>query len=202
MIEARLKDVLQQGQNLHEEILHSIGLETLNQCAKQLQQARRIYVAGVRSCYPVAYYFHYACRMFLDNVTLLDGQGGTFADELRRIAPEDVLLTISFQPYSRQVVRAVDYAVEHGAGIIALTDSPLSPLLRSDKLTPLILPAVPPSFFHGVVPAMAVVQALVMLLITHGGASALSGLSDSESQLDAFEAYWLEGEPRSKGLVS
>ncbi|CCQ73633.1 MurR/RpiR family transcriptional regulator [Magnetospira sp. QH-2] len=196
-VERLMQDVFDQGRSIPRELTNQ-----LSHCADLLGQARHIYVAGVRSCFPVAFYFQYACRMFRDNVVLLDGQGGTFADDLRRIGPEDVVLAVSFQPYSRNVVRVVDFAISRKARVIALTDSPLSPLLPGDDVVPLVLRSATPSFFHSVVPAMAVIQGLVMMLIANGGDAALDGLEDSESQLDAFEAYWLDGDRRRGGLLS
>jgi len=173
-------------------IANDVGFDVISACAKQIKQARHIFVGGVRSCYPAAFYFQYACRMFENNVTLLDGRGGTFADDLRAVSEDDVLIAISFAPYSRAVVRSVEYASSRGAKVIALTDSSVSPLLKMDGVIPLIVRTSSPSFFNSVVPAMSVMQALVLLLLADGGDDALTELSNSESQLSAFGAYWYE----------
>ncbi|MDH3335936.1 MAG: MurR/RpiR family transcriptional regulator [Rhodospirillaceae bacterium] len=171
-------------------IAENIGHETLSQCANAMANARHVYVGGVRSCYPVAFYFQYACSMFKNNVSLIDGRGGTFADDLRGVEKGDVLLAISFTPYGRNMVHAVDYASGRGAHIIAITDSILSPILKAKNTTPLIVQTSSPSFFHSVVPAMSVVQTLVLFLMANGGENALKKLSESEAQLNTFEAYW------------
>ena len=173
-------------------IVNDVGFDVLCACAEQIKQARHVFVGGVRSCYPAAFYFQYACRMFENNVTLLDGRGGTFADDLRAVSEDDVLIAISFAPYSRAVVRSVEYATSRGAKVIALTDSSVSPLLKIDSVVPLIVRTSSPSFFNSVVPAMSVMQALVLLLLADGGDDALTELSNSESQLSAFGAYWYE----------
>ena len=167
-----------------------IGYDALSKCAEVLAKARRVYVGGVRSCYPAAYHFKYSCRMFKDNVTLLDGHGSVLADELRSAAQGDVLLAISFSPYSRDMVNAVDFASSRGVKIIALTDSALSPLLKYEGAIPLVVQTSTPSFFHSMVPAMVAVQTLVLLLIANGGEAALGALSETEAQLNAMDAYW------------
>lgn len=174
-----------------------LGFDALSQCANLIGNARRVYVGGNRSCYPAAFYFQYACRMFKDNITLLNGHGGTFADDLRCAGKDDVFLAISFSPYSRSMVQAVEYASSRGVRIIALTDSTLSPLLKAKSASPLVVRTSSPSFFHSVVPAMSVVQALVLLLIANGGQKALDELHESEAQLDAFETYWNSADRRT-----
>jgi len=81
-----------------QETYTSLGEAKLAAAERLLAAAPRIFVIGVRSLYPVAYFFHYACRMFLDSTILLTGQGGSFADELRRVEARDVILAIGYEP--------------------------------------------------------------------------------------------------------
>lgn len=164
----------------------------INQAVEVLCHARNIFAVGVRSLYPAAFYFHYACRMFTNKVHLVGGHGGTFADQLRGVGEGDVVLATSFSPYSRNSVRAVDYAQDHGARVVAITDSAVSPISRGPDTISLVVSNDSPSLFHSIVPAMGVVEALVMLMIARGGSKALAALEDSEEQLNGFDAYWLE----------
>jgi len=190
--DALLNEMLAMEHANLDSIANDVGFDVLSTCAEYIKNARQVYVGGVRSCYPAAFYFQYACRMFESNVTLLDGRGGTFADDLRAVGEDDVLIAISYAPYSRVVVRAVEYASSRGATVIALTDSTVSPLLKVDGVTPLVVRTSSPSFFNSVVPAMSVMQALALLLLADGGEDALTELSNSETQLSAFGAYWYE----------
>lgn len=173
-------------------IIKEVGVEAIIQAADILCAARKIVFVGVRSLYPVAFYMHYATRMFSDNVDLVDGIGGTFADQLRGVGEGDVVLAISFSPYSRNTVRAVDYAVKHGAKVIAITDSAVSPIARHPGATALVVRNDSPSFFYSVVPAMAVAEILVMMMAAHGGERALKALEESAEQLNGFDQYWVE----------
>ncbi len=198
-VDLMLADMLEMEHANLDSIAESVGFDALHETAQMIVDARHVFVAGVRSCYPAAFYFRYACRMFNDKVTLLEDRGGTFADDLRSVGPSDIVLAISFAPYSRSIVRAVQYAAQRGGQVIALTDSPVSPLLGANKTKPLIVRTSSLSFFHSVVPAMSVVQALVMLLIAQGGEKALAELSESEAQLSACDAYWHNGEAQKVG---
>lgn len=179
-------------------IIDELGTDAIVEAANALSEARKIFYVGVRSLYPVAFYLHYASRMFTHNVELVDSHGGTFADQLRGVGKGDVVLATSFSPYSRSTVRAVDYALEHGAKIIVITDSSVAPIARHPGTTALVVRKDSPSFFHSVVPAMAVAEALVMLMIARGGDRALQDLEESEEQLNSFDAYWLEKVTRAR----
>ncbi|HEX7124237.1 MAG TPA: MurR/RpiR family transcriptional regulator [Thermodesulfobacteriota bacterium] len=171
------------------------GVDRFLACAAALEGARTLYVLGLRSCFPLAFFFHYVHRLFRDNGVLLDGRGGTFPDDLRGIGTRDVLLAISLAPYTRDTVRAVEFAVGRGATIVALTDSPVSPLARLARHT-LLFTTDTPSFFHSVTAAMSIVEALLALLVARGGDRAVAAISASEAQLASFAAYWRERAPK------
>jgi DNA-binding MurR/RpiR family transcriptional regulator len=158
-----------------------------------VDQARRVCVLGQRSCYAPAYFFNYVYRLFRTNSVLLQDQGGTVADELRAIGAGDLLLVITVAPYTTSVVRAVRYAKEQGVKVLAITDDPLGPVGRAADAA-LLVTAATPSFFHSVVPVMALVQALLALLVARGDRDALAAIETSERQLARFDAYWPEDE--------
>ena len=175
------------------DLQEKVGYSLLIECADQIRSARRVYVCGARSSYPAAFYFHYAYRMFNDNIRLLDGHGDTSADNLRGIGPDDVLLAISVSPYSRMTQSAVNYASSQGASVIAMTDSPVSPMVKEHKTKAIVLSTKSPSLFRSVVPAMTAVQALLLLLLGEGGEDAIHELSATEAQLKAFGVYRVNG---------
>lgn len=165
------------------------GPERLAACAKRLARARRVFILGLRSCYPVAFAFHYSYRMFRDNGVLLDGQGGAFSDDLRAFSADDVIIAISFEPYSRETVQAVAYAKARGGDVVALTDSVVSPLAeQADDV--LLLTLESPSFFPSVTSAVSLAQSLLAVMVAEGGQAALDAIDESERQLEMFSAYW------------
>ncbi len=170
--------------------------ERLAKLAATMEGAVHIYVVGMRKCLPVAFYIHYACRMFHQGVTLLGGFAGTMADELRDLGPDDVLLAISFDPYTRETVRAARHAVAMGATLVAITDSPLSPLAEGAAEI-LVVANASPSFFRSLVAAMALAEALVAFLVARGGDQAIETLTQTESQLDGFGIYLQRPERRA-----
>ncbi|MFN6976493.1 MAG: MurR/RpiR family transcriptional regulator [Gemmobacter sp.] len=165
------------------------NLRALDAAVPLLAGARRIYVLGLRSLFPVAFYFHYVCRMFSGKSVLLTGLGGTFADDLRNVERDDVLLAISYHPYAADTVRAVAFAHERGARIVAITDSHVSPILRPDGVG-LIVSNTSTSLFPTPVPVLSVVQVLVTLMLAHGNSDeTLAAIRRSQDQLDRFGTY-------------
>jgi len=183
------KDMFESNATILHQTFDANGEARFEACAKLLASAGRIYVVGLRSCYPVAFFFHYVCRMFRDDVILLDGQGGTYADNLRSFGPGDVIFAVSVEPYSHQTMRAVEFARDHGGKAVALTDSPVSPLAKSAAQS-LIIGNETPSFFDSIVGAIAAVEVLLAFMVAEGGGDALSNIRESEEQLSGFEAYW------------
>lgn len=168
---------------------------TVQAITETLVGSRRVFVIGLRSCYPVAFCFHYAYRMFRRSVHLLDGGGGTFADDLRDVGAGDAILAVSVEPYTSETVRAVAYAKTQGSTVVALTDAVLSPLAAHADHA-LLVRREGPSFFGSLAAALAVAEALIVLLVANGGNAALEAIERSERQLEEFEAYWHEGQTR------
>ena len=106
----------------------AVAASQFRSAVRLLASARRIHVIAQRRAFPVAFYFAYALNQLELTAHLLDGVGGMLRELQRGIEPKDVLLAISFRNYSPDVIEVA--AACHGRGIpvIAMTDSPLSPL--------------------------------------------------------------------------
>ena len=186
------------GANLHDTFAAN-GSERFEACARAILKGRRVYVAGLRSCYPVAFFFHYIYGMFRHNAFLLTGGGGSFGDNLRGFGREDVLIAIGFEPYTRDIIHAVRYVRDLGGTVVVLTDTLVSPLLDKDADLALIIRNESASFFHSISPAIAVAEALAALIVVEEGEDALHAIEDSTSQLARFMAYWNAPTERAAG---
>jgi DNA-binding MurR/RpiR family transcriptional regulator len=161
----------------------------LNHAAEMITKARSVYVIGLRSLFPVSYYFHYASRLFANKTVLLTGLGGTFADELRSVGRQDVVLVFSYRPYSKEAVTSVRFARERGARIIAVTDSNVAPVTDADGIS-FVISNSSKSLFPTVLPALAIAQVLVTLLVSAGNEDTLAAITRSQEQLDEFGVYF------------
>ena len=155
---------------------------------RALAKANHIYVLGVRSLFPVAYYFHYVLSTFRPGVTLVAGMGGTGVDELRRIGSRDALVCFTSLPYSVISVQATALAEQRGATLIAVSDSHLSPVAEKATVT-ILAPNANLAVFPSVVPHMAVAHTLAQLMVSHGGEEVLAEARNSDAQLKQFGVY-------------
>ncbi|HEY7903088.1 MAG TPA: MurR/RpiR family transcriptional regulator [Casimicrobiaceae bacterium] len=151
--------------------------------------ARRVGFLGVRASFGIAYQFRYAYHLIARNGVLFDGIGGTLQDQVDALTRSDVLVAISQEPYSMPTVRAVDAAGARGVGIVALTDSALSPLARNAAHT-LLFRTGSVSFFGSMVGPLALVELLVARLAARGGKAVLARLGEVEKRLTQQNAYW------------
>ena len=95
----------------------------------KIMTSRHVYILGVRSSSFVAGYLHFYLHLIFDNVTLVtSNSAGDILESILRIGPGDVLVGISFPRYSQSTVKGVQFAHDRGAEVIAITDSPMSPL--------------------------------------------------------------------------
>lgn len=105
-----------------------IDEQQLCQAISMLDQAENIYVIGLRRSFSVASYLIYALRHLERRAFLIDGLGGMFTEQLSMVSSKDVVVAISYSPYSTEVLELVELGAKHGACQIAITDSMVSPL--------------------------------------------------------------------------
>ena len=169
-------------------LCESDTLSHLSAMADRLDKARRIYVLGQRSCHSVAWHFHYVMTLLGEKTVHLDGPAGTSGDALIRASAEDVLLAISISPYSLYTLELAEAAREKGMGIVAITDSEVSPLVAIAEHV-VLCPTESQTFFHTLAPTLAVSEVLCGLLATHNRASALEELKRADRHLSAMNTY-------------
>ena len=133
-----------------------------------LEGAGTIYVLGLRPMFAAAFYFFYVMRTFAANLVLVEDRMGMLIDEIGPMAAQDVLLVISFEPYSTGSIAAAAHARSVDASVIALTDSDLSPIATSATKT-LVIPTASTSFYQSLIPTLAVLEAIVSLGAAAGG---------------------------------
>ena len=107
----------------------TIEAEALGQAVDILSNARSLCLAGTRRVYPVVAYLLYALRRLGLRAELLDNAGGNAERQAELLGPGDVVLAISFTPYAAETVGLATIAARRGADIVAITDSPFSPLI-------------------------------------------------------------------------
>lgn len=109
-----------------------------------------------------------------------------FGTDLSDAGPGDVAVVFDFFRYRRQVATAARIFANAGVTVVAITDSPLSPLVElADIWCQIEIPAIGP--FDSSVPVVAMCELLVA-----GVAKALH--DDATDRIDRIEALWKDTE--------
>jgi DNA-binding MurR/RpiR family transcriptional regulator len=157
--------------------------------AKSLHRAKRIWIAGFRSCRSVAELLNYELRLFRpDQVQLVGGSGPEDLD-LGAFGANEAVVVIGFAPYSRISVLAARAARRCNATLIALADSAAAPMAEGADHVLLYEAASSPGFFPSLTGAIAIAQSLAAVTFALGGASAKKRLQDTEARLAATSQY-------------
>jgi DNA-binding MurR/RpiR family transcriptional regulator len=161
------------------------SIRELEQAVDWMIEARRVYVLGLGLAYPLAYNFWYVARMGFDHFILSPRHGSLPSDDVIRMDERDCLLAMTFQPYRRDTLSAVQQAKERGARIIGVTDSSAATLCREADLG-LVAPTHTPQFFQSNAAVAALLETLCALLVIRGGDAA-------SAAVEAFHsARWKE----------
>jgi DNA-binding MurR/RpiR family transcriptional regulator len=157
--------------------------------AKALHSARRLWIAGFRSCRSVAQLLHYQLRLFRPDAVRLVGGASPEDLDFGAFRAGDALVVIGFTPYSRLSVLAAHAARESECTIIAITDSRTAPMAEGADHLLLFDAATAPGFFPSLAGAIVLAQALVATAFTLGGEAAQMRLRETEARLAALSQY-------------
>jgi len=108
----------------------------------------------------------------------------TFGADACDAGPSDAAVVIDFFRYRRRVTQAAQLLARSGVVIVAITDSPLSPLVElTDTWCEIEVPAIGP--FDSSVPAVAIAELLVSRV-------ARDLQDEATARIDRIEALWQE----------
>ncbi|WP_299818417.1 MurR/RpiR family transcriptional regulator [uncultured Roseibium sp.] len=158
-------------------------LVRLSDAATLLAGARRVYCLGLRASHPIAWQLNYILSLVGDKSVLLDDIANTGSDRIRFAGKEDVLFAVTVTPYTQLTLDIVDYAHKQGVPVVALTDSPVSPLAKRATIT-IATTTESPSFYHSMTPAFLLAEILAVLVAGQGEKETLEALR----QVDSYHA--------------
>ena len=154
-----------------------------------LLSARRIYVLGVRSSASLASFLCYYLRYLFDDVRqLMQLSESEVFEALVRIAPQDVLVGISFPRYCSATVRAMELARTRGARTVALTDCAASPIARNADCV-LLAGSGMVSLVDSMVAPMSVINALLVAVASRRKSETTQTFDKLEEIWDSYHVY-------------
>ena len=141
--------------------LEQTDREQFRQAVDTLVQAKRIYVIGARSAAVLARFLVFYFNIMFDHVKIIHTTSASeMFEQILNIGEGDIMIGISFPRYSTYTVSAFNYAHDKGAKVIAITDSPASPLAPAADCL-LLAHSDMASFADSLVAPMSLINALI-----------------------------------------
>lgn len=109
--------------------LEELSAESFASAVRSIMEAKHVYIVGLRNSAPLASFFYFYLNMLRRDVVMLDTTSSTeMFEQMIRIDEEDVFVGISFPRYSMRTLKAMEFARDRRAKVIAITDSSRSPI--------------------------------------------------------------------------
>lgn len=156
---AILAEFVEAGRQSLEQLSGTVNEASLEQAVETLTGAQLIHIMGLRRAYPVASYLSYAFEK-LNIPSVLHGGGGrlTHSEAMRK---GDVLIAITFAPYSPETVALADEAARRGLPVIVMSDTPALPM-KATSFVPLIVSEIDFGAFRSLSATLSLAIALAV----------------------------------------
>ncbi len=112
----------------------SIDHAALERAVDVLAAAETICLVASRRSFPVAAYLAYALRRLGARCDLVDQLAGLAPEQMALVGARDAVLVISFTPYAPSSIELAAAAFRRGVPVVAITDSPFSPLTQAASI--------------------------------------------------------------------
>jgi DNA-binding MurR/RpiR family transcriptional regulator len=160
--------------------------ETLDQSIKEILRAKRIGFVGFETSHAIAYLLYFYIGRVRTNCELLE-QGWMLVNQLMNYGADDLLIAVSFPRYSRQALETVKYGKRMGSRIVAITDSPVSPIAQVADIV-LLAGRRTATYFNSYTSAVTLVNCLVagVSLKKRGSLKSLKSFDQIQKQWNIF----------------
>lgn len=155
-----MQDVLSNVENT----FAGISSEALKTAAEAIWGARNVFTLGVGVNNSVARNFTYLASTGMKEFHAIPRPGSTPVDDLAWADKSDLLIAITCKPYRSEVVEAVEIAREQGVVVVAISDSPASPILRMADHG-FLVSVDTPQFFPSSVSIIALMEILLSFVV-------------------------------------
>jgi DNA-binding MurR/RpiR family transcriptional regulator len=165
-------------------VFDALDGERLAELAHPVARAEKVWILSGETSQAGAHALNSGLSMVRPGVRALEEH--SYATDLSDVGPRDAAVVFDFFRYRKQVATAARVFVDAGVTVVAITDSPLSPLVElADTWVQIEVPAIGP--FDSSVPVVAMCELLVAWV-------ARELHDDATNRIDRIEALWEETE--------
>lgn len=175
-----------------EKLQHTIehlDAEAFDLAAESILGAERVYLMGLRSNAPLANFLHFYLNMIRRDVILLSTNNlNETYEQMMYITEKDCFIGISFPRYSIRTLKAMEFANDRNAKVVAITDNVNSPLnlysscnlcARSDMI----------SIVDSLVAPLSVINALLVSLVLKNPVEVRKNMEMLEQVWKDYQVY-------------
>lgn len=177
-------------QNLHRTIF-GLNAQDLTAAVNRIVSARRVYTTAGYSSFGVAHYFALILGRLRPDVYLLDGDSDISATRLSELSNKDCSVIFTFPRYSAATFRIANWGKEHGASLIAVTDTPISAVGQIANIV-LLAASASTGMQNSMVGPMAVANALLNGVAAARGTNAVDRYAQHDAVLNRADAFLLK----------
>jgi len=169
--------------------MEGLDRHAFEQTVEAILKARKVFIIGVRSASALSDFLGYYFNMMLENVIVIRiNSFSELFEQTLRIGKEDVVIGISFPRYSKRTVKAMRYAKNQGATVVAITDSEASPLIDIADYT-LMAKSDMVSFVDSLVAPLSLINALITAVSRERTAELKETFGLLEQVWEEYEVY-------------
>lgn len=169
--------------------LEEVSRADFDAAVEAIVSAKRIYILGVRSAHTLSsFLFFYFNLIFEDVRHVQTSLASEMFEQMLRVGEGDVVIGISFPRYSTRTVRAMEFARDQGATVIAITDSELSPLADTASCR-LLAKSDMASFVDSLVAPLSLINALIAAVGRRKNGDVSAIFSKLERIWDEYQVY-------------
>jgi len=110
-------------------LAHTFSEPQFERFVDAILTARRVMILGFRYVGPLTNYFAYSLGKIKPHVESFDRADSSLHDRIRLMGPDDLIVGIALARYPADLVTVLGHANKLGLRVLAITDSPLSPIL-------------------------------------------------------------------------
>lgn len=167
--------------------LEAIDRSAFGIAVEDILNADSVYVIGVRSCAPLASFLTYYLRLIREKVVQVTSSNTSeLFEQMLHVSSEDVVIGISFPRYSMRTLKAMEFANNRSAKVIAITDSKHSPMNMYSSCN-LFARSDMASIVDSLVAPMSVINALIVALCLRQNETVIQNLETLEKVILDYE---------------
>lgn len=168
--------------------LEEFNQGTFDMAVDLISNAKRVYIVGVRSAAPLAQFLAFYLRLIVHNVVLVTTTSSSeIFEQMLRVNEKDVVIGISFPRYSMRTLKAMEFANNRNARVIAITDNIHSPMNLYSSCN-LFARTDMASIVDSLVAPMSLINALIVALCVQNSNKTVRNL---ETLNEIWEDYQL-----------